>query len=161
MVFGEPKVSSKPPETYWSRQQSIAQPKCTFSPDTASDVSTLVLLARLTQCRFAVKSGGHAAFSGASSIKGGITVDLANMKKRKLSADKKIIAIGPGNRWLDVYDHLTPYDLAVVGGRVSLTIQIMNFMYFSDPKIGCICWSWWIDTRRRDQSSHQPIRPGL
>jgi FAD/FMN-containing dehydrogenase len=78
-----------------------------------------VLLARFSQCPFAVKSGGHAAFPGASSIEGGITVDLADMKERKLSDDGKTVAIGPGNRWLDVYDYLTPYNLAVVGGRVS------------------------------------------
>jgi len=78
----------------------------------------LVLLARLSQCPFAVKSGGHAAFPGASSIEGGITVDLVNMKELKLSSDKKTLAVGPGNRWLDVYSFLTPYNLAVVGGRV-------------------------------------------
>jgi FAD/FMN-containing dehydrogenase len=66
-------------------------------------------------------SGGHAAFPGASSIEGGITINMANMNQRKLSADKKSVAIGPGNRWLDVYNYLTPYNLAVVGGRVSRT----------------------------------------
>jgi FAD/FMN-containing dehydrogenase len=76
-------------------------------------------MSRLTQCPFAVKSGGHAAFPGASSIEGGITVDMVNMNQRKLSANKKTIAIGPGNTWLDVYNYLTPYNLAVVGGRVS------------------------------------------
>ncbi|KAH7086043.1 hypothetical protein BKA63DRAFT_549044 [Paraphoma chrysanthemicola] len=119
LVFGESKVSSSPPATYWSRQQSEVEPYCTFSPSSALEVSTLVLIARLTQCQFAVKSGGHAAFPGASSIEGGITVDLATMKERKLSADKKTIAVGPGNRWLDVYSFLTPYNLAVVGGRAA------------------------------------------
>jgi hypothetical protein len=46
-------------------------------------------------------------------------LDLADFKTRKLSSDKKTVAIGPGNRWLDVYSYLTPYDLTVVGGRVS------------------------------------------
>jgi FAD/FMN-containing dehydrogenase len=118
-VFGTSKVTTAPPATYWSSQQSQVLPYCTFSPQTALEVSTLVLLARLSQCPFAVKSGGHAAFRGASSIEGGITVDLVNMKERKLSDDGKTVAIGPGNRWLDVYDYLTPYNLAVVGGRVS------------------------------------------
>lgn len=84
-------------------------------------MSTLVLLSRLTQCPFAVKSGGHAAFP-ASSIEGGITVDLVKMNKLVLSADNKTVAVGPGNRWKEVYDHLTPYNLAVVGGRVSHSI---------------------------------------
>jgi len=80
-------------------------------------VSTLVLLTRLTQCPFAVKSGGHAAFE-ASNIEGGITVDTLHMNELKLPADKKAVAVGPGNRWKAVYDYLIPYDLVVIGGRV-------------------------------------------
>jgi FAD/FMN-containing dehydrogenase len=104
---------------YWSNQQRAVQPYCTFTPKAALEASTLVLISRLTQCPFAVKSGGHAAFPGASSIDGGITVDLVDFKQQKLSTDKKTVAIGPGNRWLDVYTYLTPYNLTVVGGRVS------------------------------------------
>lgn len=66
-----------------------------------------------------MKSGGHAAFAGASSIEDGITIDLVDLNERKLSEDGKTVAIGPGNRWLDVYEYLEPYGLAVVGGRVS------------------------------------------
>jgi FAD/FMN-containing dehydrogenase len=119
-------VSSAPPTTYWSLQQSAVQPYCTFTPTTALEVSTTVLLARLFTCPFAVKSGGHAAFAGASSIEGGITIDLAGLNERKLSDDRKTVAIGSGNRWVDVYDYLTPYELAVVGGRVC---------HLSDPRI--------------------------
>jgi FAD/FMN-containing dehydrogenase len=100
-------------------QQLDVDPSCTFIPTAAGKVSTLVLISRLTQCPFAVVSGGHAAFPGASSIEGGITVDMVNMNQRKLSADKKSVAIGPGSRWFDVYSYLTPYNLAVVGDRVS------------------------------------------
>lgn len=66
-----------------------------------------------------MKSGGHAAFAGASSIEGGITVDLAGLDSIVLSSDKKTVAVGPGNHWYDVYRYLDPYDLAVVGGRAS------------------------------------------
>lgn len=113
-------MAAAAPSTYWSLQQSEVKPSCTFRPQKTLDVSTVVLVARLFQCPFAVKSGGHAAFAGASSVEGGITVDLVAMNKRKLSADQNTVAIGAGNRWFDVYDFLTPYNLAVVGGRVSL-----------------------------------------
>lgn len=46
-------------------------------------------------------------------------MDLVNLNQLKLSSDKKTLAVGPGNRWLDVYSFLTPHNLAVVGGRVS------------------------------------------
>ncbi|KAE8857761.1 hypothetical protein P3342_012264 [Pyrenophora teres f. teres] len=119
LLFGNGKVSNAAPTTYWSAQQSSVEPYCTFTPKAAPEVSILVLIARLTQCQFAVKSGGHAAFPGASSIEGGITVDTVNMNQKKLSADKKTVAVGPGNRWKEVYDYLTPYNLAIVGGRAS------------------------------------------
>lgn len=105
--------------SYWSAQQASVDPQCIFKPTGSKDVSILVLIARLTQCPFAVKSGGHAAFAGASSSEGGITVAFDNMKNIALSEDKSIAAIEPGNTWYDVYSALEPENLAVVGGRVS------------------------------------------
>ncbi|KAH6865545.1 hypothetical protein BKA58DRAFT_320945 [Alternaria rosae] len=119
VVFGASKVSSAAPTTYWSLQQLEVEPRCTFTPRTVLEVSSLVLIARLTQCPFAVKSGGHAAFPGASNIQGGITVDMVNLNQKTLSADRKTVAVGPGNRWKEIYDYLTPYGLAIVGGRAA------------------------------------------
>lgn len=78
----------------------------------------MVLLSRLTQCPFAVKGGGHAAFGGASSIDGGITVSMANFNKVVVSNDKKTVDIGPGNLWVDVYTALEKSGVGVAGGRV-------------------------------------------
>lgn len=106
---------------YWSQQQAQVSPHCVFYPTKALDVSTLVLLSRLTQCPFAAKSGGHAAFTGASNIEGGITVAFSKMKGLKLSDDKKTVDVQPGNVWHDVYTGLEKDNLAVVGGRVRST----------------------------------------
>lgn len=76
-------------------------------------------MSRLTQCPFAVRSGGHAAFTGASSADGGITITFERMRDITLSPDKKIAAIQPGNLWYDIYTNLQQHNLAVVGGRVS------------------------------------------
>jgi FAD/FMN-containing dehydrogenase len=78
----------------------------------------MVLLSRLSWCPFAVKSGGHSAFAGAATIEGGITVSFENLKGIKLSSDKKIVAVQPGNTWSDVLAALEKSDVAVVGGRV-------------------------------------------
>ncbi|OSS50293.1 hypothetical protein B5807_04791 [Epicoccum nigrum] len=106
-------------KAYWSQQQAEVSPHCVFLPEKALDVSTLVLLSRLTQCPFAAKSGGHSAFTGASNIENGITVSFMKMKGLKLSADKKSADVQPGNVWHDVYSTLEKDNLAVVGGRVS------------------------------------------
>lgn len=79
----------------------------------------VVTIAQLTSCPFAVKSGGHAAFAGASSSPGGITVSLQNLNSIRLATDSKTVAVEPGQTWHTVYSHLAAYDLAVIGGRVS------------------------------------------
>lgn len=56
-------------------------------------------------------------FSGASSAPGGITLDLRNLNSLQISEDRKLTSVGPGNRWIDVYDYLDPFNLTVVGGR--------------------------------------------
>ncbi|KAF2001647.1 Glucooligosaccharide oxidase [Amniculicola lignicola CBS 123094] len=126
LLYGASKVLSQSTtaydaftSSYWSIQQASVDPYCVFQPSSSSEVSIIVLISRLTQCPFALKSGGHGAFAGASSIQGGITVSFKNMKDISLSADKKIASIEPGNTWFDVYTTLQPNNLAVVGGRVS------------------------------------------
>lgn len=104
---------------YWSLQQLNAAPVCRLSPTSALDVSIGLLSLRVADCQFAVKSGGHAAFYGASNINGGVTIDLVNLNQITVSSDKTQTSIGPGNRWLDVYSYLQPKGLTVIGGRVS------------------------------------------
>lgn len=104
---------------YWSSIQSDVQPQCIFFPSASSHVSVLVLVSRLARCPFAVKSGGHAAFAGASSSEGSITVAMRNMDGIRLSGDGGAVSIQPGNNWSAVYTSLAPYDLAVIGGRVA------------------------------------------
>ncbi|PVH99651.1 FAD-binding domain-containing protein [Periconia macrospinosa] len=104
---------------YWSILQGQVKPYCVFKPSEASQVAVQILITRLTQCPFAVKGGGHAAFAGGSNIEGGITVSLENLNQISLSEDKNTAAVGPGNRWIDVYQTLDPQGVTVVGGRVS------------------------------------------
>ncbi|KAH6690599.1 hypothetical protein F5X68DRAFT_203314 [Plectosphaerella plurivora] len=104
---------------YWSANQGQVDPYCIFKPPTATAVSALVLLSRLTQCPFAAKGGGHAAFTGASNIQGGITLSLENFNQVTVSKDKSQVTIGGGLKWADVYSKLAVQDLTVTGGRVS------------------------------------------
>ena len=83
------------------------------------DVAATLLVSQFTGCPFAVKSGGHASFAGASNIQGGITIDLKNLNEITVSADQTLTRTGAGNRWYDVYSSLTPQNLSVVGGRVA------------------------------------------
>ena len=104
---------------YWSSQQAETLPACRVQPETAMDVSASLLVTKFFQCRFAVKSGGHAAFEGASNIDGGLTIDLANLNIIQVSNDNTLTQVGAGNRWIDVYMHHDPLQLSVIGGRVA------------------------------------------
>ncbi|KAI0888224.1 FAD-binding domain-containing protein [Annulohypoxylon maeteangense] len=105
---------------FWSLQQSKeTSPRCFAHPINAEEVSIIVLLSRATNCPFAVKGGGHAAFKGASNSDGGITIDFDRMKHVIPNADTKSVAIGPGNTWLDVYTVLEKFNLTMAGGRTA------------------------------------------
>ncbi|KAJ6060696.1 FAD linked oxidase N-terminal [Penicillium canescens] len=105
--------------SFWSVQQEEVQPHCVFRPVVNTEVSAAVLLSRLTGCEFAARSGGHAAFTGASSRPGGISIWFRDMNKVTLNRDKSVASIGPGNNWLSVYSALEPYGLATIGGRAA------------------------------------------
>ncbi|KAJ6190234.1 hypothetical protein N7519_000255 [Penicillium mononematosum] len=105
--------------SFWSVQQEEVQPHCVFRPTKNTEVSTAVLLSRLTGCEFAARSGGHAAFTGASSAPGGISIWFKDMSAVTLNPDKTVASIEPGNNWLTTYAALEPYGLAVIGGRAS------------------------------------------
>lgn len=104
---------------YWSAQQAAVSPQCFVQPGSAEDVSTIIKVAERAECPFAVKSGGHAAFAGASNIQDGITIDLQLLNEITVSEDRTTTRIGPGNRWVDVYSRLDAKNLMVVGGRVA------------------------------------------
>ena len=104
---------------YWSQQQAEIEPYCVYQPESSVGVAVALLLSRLTQCPFAVKSGGHAAFANASNIEGGITISLIKLNEVELDANKSIARVGPGNVWLDVYNALEPHNVTAIGGRVS------------------------------------------
>jgi FAD/FMN-containing dehydrogenase len=104
---------------FWSLQQSETYPACIFRPSDGDEVAVAILVAEATNCRFAAKSGGHASFSGASNIAGGITIDFADLNEITVSSDRSTVSIGPGNTWYDVYTTLEPQNLIVIGGRVA------------------------------------------
>ncbi|KAI4954752.1 hypothetical protein J4E86_006062 [Alternaria arbusti] len=126
ILFGTDKVLAEGATTYsnftggyWSAQQGLVRPSCVFKPTKTLEVSTLVLAARLYQCPFAVKGGGHAAWAGASSIEDGITVSLENFKQAVVASDKQTVDIGAGLRWIDVYNAVEKDGLSVAGGRMA------------------------------------------
>ncbi|CAG5161870.1 uncharacterized protein ALTATR162_LOCUS6113 [Alternaria atra] len=136
LIFGDDQVETQSEPAYtaflndfWSAQQVEISPQCVFKPEKALDVSTSILLSRLTQCPFAAKSGGHSAVPGGSNIKGGITISFEKMNKTTPSADRKSVSFQPGQTWYDVYTKLEQYQLTIIGGRVSGVDVVVDCVY--------------------------------
>lgn len=50
----------------------------------------------------------------------GVLLSSTNLKTLQISADKSVVSIGPGHRWVDVYDYIEPYGVSVAGGRIGV-----------------------------------------
>ena len=106
-------------QEYYSKEQESDLPSCRVSPRNALDVSRILSLSTANRCHYAVKSGGHMAWSGASNIgPSGFTIDLGQINQVSLSDDKRVVSIAGGAIWsAHVYPALAPHNLTTVGGR--------------------------------------------
>lgn len=106
-------------DTLYSVQQRDVIPACIVTPSSKEGVSEALKVIKQHQCIFAIKSGGHAMFAGASNAPSGITIDLRKLNAIELDEDGLTTRVGTGNRWIDVYKALQPLNRTVVGGRNS------------------------------------------
>ncbi|KAJ0418374.1 hypothetical protein BJY00DRAFT_287992 [Aspergillus carlsbadensis] len=108
--------------SYYSVTTSLNS-ACIVLPESADDVSEF--LTTLTQpdlaetCPFAIRSGGHSMVVGFSDIAAGVTLDLSKMNGTVYDAETETVHIGPGARWIGVYEVLEPLGVMVSGGRFS------------------------------------------
>ncbi len=108
--------------SYFSQQQQAVQPACVVSPQTTQDVSTAIrILTSHTdgQCKFSIRSGGHASWAGASNIAGGVVIDIRALNSVDVHSDTSTVSVGAGAAWDDVYAKLDPVGLSVNGGRAA------------------------------------------
>jgi FAD/FMN-containing dehydrogenase len=59
------------------------------------------------------------AWAGAANIQEGVTIDMSAMASVEVSEDRKVVKVGAGARWGDVYRKLEVMGLGVSGGRVA------------------------------------------
>ncbi|KXH68837.1 FAD binding domain-containing protein [Colletotrichum salicis] len=91
-------------EGFWSTIQGDVSPSCFFRPLGATEVSVALKDVQSTGCQFAVKSGGHYSYT-ASTIEGGLVIDLIRLNGITLSEDKSSVISGvtlPGGRMFGV-----------------------------------------------------------
>ena len=118
--------------SYWAQQEREAVPACVVRP---RDVEQLCAAVKILKHEFderqrisgevqgvgllAIRSGGHSPVPGASSIRGGVMIDLSLFNEVTPSEDGSSVVLGTGARWRDVSKALDDKGIAVVGGRNS------------------------------------------
>ena len=113
---------------YWSQADADLISVCITFPTNAADVSTIVgVLNKHTDVNFAIKSGGHNTNQGWSSVDGGVLIAFSSNAATNLSTDGLTADIGPGARWGEVMDALSPAGKVVVGGRIGTATHIKSY----------------------------------
>ena len=85
----------------------------------SADVTAALDFARANGLPIAVRGGGHHA-GGASSIEGGLVIDLSrHLNKEKVDPSKKLAYVGGGALWEAVDKEAIKHGLAAVAGTVN------------------------------------------
>jgi FAD/FMN-containing dehydrogenase len=111
---------------YWSSRQDL-EPSCIALPASPEDVSEILGLVTKHGSPFTVRSGGHTAFAEGSNIQGGVVIAMDTLTDIQVSPDLSTVSVGPGCRWVNVTDVVTPLGIAVVGGR-SPMVGVSGFL---------------------------------
>ncbi|RYP08888.1 hypothetical protein DL764_001598 [Monosporascus ibericus] len=90
---------------------------CSGSHARENDVASALAITEATHTKFSVRSGGHVPVVGAQSNDNSVLIALTKIDIKEFNDDKSVLSVGPGNRWIDVYNFTSPYGLAVAGGR--------------------------------------------
>lgn len=91
---------------------------CSVEPGSIEDVGKILQILGSTNTSFAVKGGGHSSNPGFSSTSG-VQIAMTRFNNVTYHADTQTADIGTGIVWDDVYSALAPYNVNVVGGRVT------------------------------------------
>ncbi|KAG9188967.1 hypothetical protein G6011_05835 [Alternaria panax] len=143
---------------YWDQKACEVPPACVVRPRNVWELAQAVKILKRefdlrkeragetkgeVECMFAVRGGGHSAVAGASSIKGGVLIDLSLFKQVVPAENGRSVLIGAGCKWIDVYSCLEKQGLAVAGGRNSAVgvsgLTLGGGLSFFSPQYGFVC----------------------
>ncbi|KAJ3746735.1 FAD-binding domain-containing protein [Lentinula detonsa] len=103
--------------SHWASSSS-AFATCSVEPGSAADVGIILQILGETSTPFGVKGGGHASNPDFSSTTG-VQIAMYRFSDVVYDAASSTATFGAGLVWDDVYAALAPYDVNVVGGRVT------------------------------------------
>lgn len=119
-------------QQYWSTTLRTVNPACIVQPNAAEDVASVVkVLNKYPSVRFATRSGGHDPNVGHATVQDGVQIVMTDLTGATYDADKDLAYVKPGGEWNDVISDLAPSGVAVVGGRLGMTI-LLDFLHKTD-----------------------------
>jgi hypothetical protein len=140
---------------HWAKQPCETTPACILRPKDTQELAAAIKIlknefnackrgdTRKTFARFAIRGGGHMPIVGASSIDGGVLIDMSLFDQVTPSYDGKTALVGAGCRWVQVYSRLQEKGLAIVGGRNSAVgvggLTLGGGLSFFSPRFGLVC----------------------
>ncbi|KAK6214106.1 hypothetical protein LQW54_004708 [Pestalotiopsis sp. IQ-011] len=107
--------------SYFSALERDLKPRCFLTPNSASDVATIVKV--LKPCadglKLAICGAGQQATPRVANVHDGITIHLRGLRGIHVDQEKGIVSIAAGERMGDVYERLGALGLGVAGNRHS------------------------------------------
>ncbi|CAF1329966.1 unnamed protein product [Adineta steineri] len=91
---------------------------CSVEPGTTNDLAIIMKIIGKNRVPFGIKSGGHSLNPGFSSTKD-VHISMLRFSQVNYNPTDETVDVGPGLVWNDVYKQLQPYNVSVLGGRVS------------------------------------------
>lgn len=119
-------------KSYWSTALHDPKPDCVVLPQSAEEVSAAVkVLNKYPDVEFAVKSGGHSPSKRHSSVQGGVLISTRDMNGATYDNETGIAHVKPGGEWNDVIGDLQEDGVAIVGGRLGVSISYPHVVLVS------------------------------
>ncbi len=97
-----------------------ARPALIAKCRTTDDIVAAVKLTRAAGVPLAVRGGGHSV-AGLSTCNDGVVIDLSQMRRVEVDAERRIAIVQPGATWADLDTATAAVGLATTGGLISTT----------------------------------------
>ncbi|GAB0134519.1 hypothetical protein EsDP_00002886 [Epichloe bromicola] len=114
--------------SYWSTSLRDIKPACLVLPKSAEQVAAAVrILNKYPDVRFAVKSGGHDPNAGHATVQDGVLISMKELTGTTYDDKRRLAHVQPGGEWNHVIGTLDPQGVAVAGGRLVSTQNIVGW----------------------------------
>lgn len=98
--------------------------------NSAEEVAKAISIVRSTGSKFAIRSAGHNAnpgFSSVGSSEAGVVLDLHGLNSKTLDKKTNIVRMGSGNIWSETFTWLEENGLSAIGAREG-QVELSGFL---------------------------------